>query len=103
MSLLVDPVKENKIRILEVEKYEDTYGPQKRRKRVKLNCSSLEEMCVEVEDKEVNYTVEGDKNIKIGEELVEKAAHRDRRMTAGQSPRIWEELYKVIDSSDVII
>ena len=83
MSLLVDPVKENKIRILEVEKYEDTYGPQKRRKRVKLNCSSLEEMCVEVVDKEVNYTVEGDKNIKIGEELIEKAAHRDRRMTAG--------------------
>jgi len=83
MSLLVDPVKENKIRILEVEKYEDTYGHQKRRKRVKLNCSSLEEMCVEVVDKEVNYTVEGDKNIKIGEELIEKAAHRDRRMTAG--------------------
>ena len=45
MSLLVDPVKENKIRILEVEKYEVTYGLQKRRKRVKLNCSSLEEMC----------------------------------------------------------
>ena len=58
MSLLVDPVKENKIKILEVEKYEDTFGPQKRRKRVKLNTSSLEEMCNEVVDKEDNYNVE---------------------------------------------
>ena len=102
MSLLVDPVKENKIRILEVEKYEDTYGPQKRRKRVKLNCSSLEEMCVEVDDKEVNYTVEGDKNIKIGEDFMEKAQHRDRRMTARQSPYLVGVL-QCIDSSDVII
>lgn len=28
---------------------------------------------------------------------------RDKRMSAGQSKRIWEELYKVIDSSDVLV
>ena len=27
---------------------------------------------------------------------------KDKRLEAGQSKRIWEELYKVIDSSDVI-
>jgi len=82
-SLLVDPVKENKIKILEIEKYEDTYGPQARRKRVKLNSSSLEEMYNEVVDKEDNYNVEQDKNRKVEEVDIEKAAHRDRRMTAG--------------------
>ena len=28
---------------------------------------------------------------------------KDRRLEAGTSKRIWEELYKVIDSSDVIV
>jgi nucleoside diphosphate kinase len=28
--------------------------------------------------------------------------NRDRRLDAGQSKRIWEELYKVLDSSDVV-
>jgi nuclear GTP-binding protein len=28
---------------------------------------------------------------------------RDKRMEAGQSKRIWEELYKVLDSSDVVV
>lgn len=83
MSLLVDAVKENKIKILEVEKYEDTYGPKSRRKRVKLNASSMEEMCTEAMDLEDNYNVEQDKNVQIFEVDVEKAAHRDRRMTAG--------------------
>ena len=31
-----------------------------------------------------------------------KDISKDRRLEAGQSKRIWEELYKVIDSSDVI-
>lgn len=29
--------------------------------------------------------------------------NKDKRLTAGQSKRIWEELYKVIDSSDVLV
>ena len=32
-----------------------------------------------------------------------KDAPRDWIMSAGQSKRIWNELYKVIDSSDVVI
>jgi nuclear GTP-binding protein len=32
----------------------------------------------------------------------EKKFNEDKRIQAGQSKRIWEELYKVIDSSDVI-
>lgn len=32
----------------------------------------------------------------------ERDENRDKRIEAGQSKRIWEELYKVLDSSDVI-
>jgi nuclear GTP-binding protein len=36
-------------------------------------------------------------------EIVEKKMTRENIFGAGQSKRIWNELYKVIDSSDVII
>lgn len=37
------------------------------------------------------------------QEIIDKEANRDKRMEAGQSKRIWEELYKVLDASDVIL
>lgn len=33
----------------------------------------------------------------------ERAENRDKRMSAGQSKRIWDELHKVLDSSDVVV
>ena len=33
----------------------------------------------------------------------DRPENRDKRMSAGQSKRIWEELHKVIDSSDVLV
>ena len=47
MNLLVDPVKENKMKILDIEKYEDTFGPKSRRKKVKLNTGDYEELLKE--------------------------------------------------------
>lgn len=43
-SLLEEPVKENKLRLLEVETYESTFGPNSRRKRVKLALGNMEEL-----------------------------------------------------------
>lgn len=50
-SLLSDPIKENKVRLLEVETYSDTFGPQSRRKKVKLSNFSFEELADEVDKK----------------------------------------------------
>lgn len=102
MSLLSDPVKENKIRLLDVETYEETFGPKSRRKKIKLQVNSLEEMAEKVVEKTQTYEPEKDRDIKR-EELDEKDENRDKRMAAGQSKRIWEELYKVLDSSDVLV
>jgi nuclear GTP-binding protein len=63
MSLLVDPERQNRVKILQIEKYEDTFGPNMRRKRVKLNNCSLEEMAETVEEKAVEYTTDKDTNI----------------------------------------
>lgn len=55
MSLLSDPVKENKVRLLDIETYEDTFGPKSRRKKIKLNLNSLEEMADKVEERQKEY------------------------------------------------
>lgn len=36
-------------------------------------------------------------------EFEEKEEQEDRLLSKGQSARIWSELYKVLDSSDVVI
>jgi len=60
MNLLVDPVKENKIKILDIEKYEDTFGPKSRRKKVKLNTGDYTELLKEAEDKSEGYKYNDD-------------------------------------------
>lgn len=57
-SLLEEPVRENKLRLLEVETYESTFGPNSRRKRVKLSMCNMEELIEEAEKKE--YDIEHD-------------------------------------------
>jgi len=102
ISLLSDPVKQNRVRLLDVETYQDTFGPKSRRKRTKLELNNMEELAEQVEKKQSTYDPEKDRDIKR-EEVAEKDENRDKRMAAGQSKRIWEELYKVLDSSDVIV
>lgn len=52
----------------------------------------------------MKYQREKDSNVhsKKLEIKNERKFNEDKRITAGQSKRIWEELYKVIDSSDVL-
>lgn len=45
LSLLVEPQPKNtNMNILDIEKYQDTFGPKSTRKRVKMNAESLDEM-----------------------------------------------------------
>lgn len=60
MNLLVDPVKENKVRILDIEKYEETFGPKCRRKKVKLNTTNYSELLEEAEQKGDKYDLADD-------------------------------------------
>lgn len=94
----------------------DTFGPKAQRKRVKLGVGSLEDLAGETEKMHDTYLdrleqakllsgtsgVEEDAGEAVPEEAVLSTA-KEPIFSKGQSKRIWNELYKVIDSSDVVI
>ena len=106
-----------KIRI-ESEKFGDTFGPKAQRKRPRLMVSNLEDLVSSTnkdqnefeEKREASNVVDGtDQNLQDATSIDAKinsgeyAEAREPIFSKGQSKRIWNELYKVIDSSDVVI
>lgn len=96
MSLLVDRKHEAKMNLLQSESFEYTFGRGAQRKRPKLAISNLEELAQSVGEKTESYREAPEKDT-----LLEEA--KDPLFNKGQSKRIWNELYKVIDSSDVVV
>ncbi|EME48448.1 hypothetical protein DOTSEDRAFT_67480 [Dothistroma septosporum NZE10] len=106
-----------KIRI-ETEKFGDTFGPKAQRKRPRLDVSSIANMAersttdfskFEERRAEARYLAglgEGEPNESVDASILASgqiATAREPVFSKGQSKRIWNELYKVIDSSDVVI
>ena len=94
----------------------DTFGPKAQRKRVKLSVGSLEDLAGEsmkmhetyLERLEQAKLLSGKSGVEenAGESVPEQAVlptAKEPIFSKGQSKRIWNELYKVIDSSDVVI
>mmetsp|Transcript_18666 Transcript_18666/g.33751 ORF Transcript_18666/g.33751 Transcript_18666/m.33751 type:complete len:481 (+) Transcript_18666:2243-3685(+) len=101
MALINEPsFTERKPPLLNIEPFENTFGPKARRKRPKLSEMAIEDIIQKAEERNVGYEESKDSNIKVEPEA--KDLVRDKRLEAGQSKRIWEELYKVLDSSDVV-
>ncbi len=122
MTLIRDPPGKNGLREhqakIEVESapFGDTFGPKAQRKRVKLNVGTIEDLAGESEKMHETYLERMDRaRLLSGESHLEEqsgeAVPEDAVLSAakepiflkGQSKRIWNELYKVIDSSDVVI
>ncbi|GLC34322.1 Nuclear/nucleolar GTPase 2 [Pleodorina starrii] len=108
LQLLEDPEKklggkQARASMLATQPFADTFGPKKQRKRPKLAVESLEDLAQNVGDKSERYEDE-QATIGPGSELLAlKDAVLERAYEKGQSKRIWGELYKVLDSSDVIV
>jgi nuclear GTP-binding protein len=98
MSLLTDHTKEAKMHLLSSESFGYTFGKESQRKRPKLAVASLEELVQSVED-----TAEKAAEVVKVDPFDANDAMRDPLFQKGQSKRIWNELYKVIDSSDVVV
>ena len=106
MALLTDPSKGQRMDLLSVEKFSDTFGKKSTRKRPKLSAAmseSVEQLASGAAELFEAYEEKGgDSNVKPTETIYkDESVHR--MFEKGQSRRIWSELYKVIDSSDVII
>ena len=133
VSLLQDSARGKAPDLTAVEPFSATFGPgaQRKRPRLERGASSFaelaetsrragEEQDEKVAEAEAKAQGEGlvpvDREIPLGSSSSEKISHPDELYaipvqrgrseavyTKGQSRRIWAELYKVIDSSDVVI
>lgn len=98
-------------RIVETESYEHAFGPKQQRKKPRTQAaSSLEELASMTEMDSQTYQEKQELDATLGlmggsfldkDEFTQEA--KEAIFHKGQSKRIWNELYKVIDSSDVVI
>ena len=68
-----------------------------------MTVGGIDELMRNVEDKQEAYNAENDVDLHKHEKADMKDAVRHTIFEKGLSKRIWEELYKVIDSSDVLL
>ncbi|EMD65976.1 hypothetical protein COCSADRAFT_311444 [Bipolaris sorokiniana ND90Pr] len=121
MSLIETPgqipgLKQHAAKIaVDSQPFSETFGPKAQRKRPKLDFSSIDDLAGRTDSMHENYVErleqakllsgtsgeekEGDNDTPNGE----LTSAREFIFMKGTSKRIWNELYKVIDSSDVIL
>lgn len=97
---LITTKTENKLNVLH-ESFKDTFGPNSKRKKPNLTSFTIEELAESSNKKSEEYDSKTDINL-LRLEDKEKIGPETKYLSAGQSKRIYGELYKVIDSSDVI-
>jgi len=101
-GLLSESEKTNRVKILDTETYDQAFGPKNQRKRPKITHDGLEEMALKAAELSEAYDSTKDRNIVV-EKSVFYDGKRDDMFDKGHSKRLWGELYKVLDSSDVVI
>lgn len=118
MSLIRDGegtngLKQHKAKMtVETSPFSGVFGPKSQRKRVKLDVSNISDLADDTEKSMDSYRdrleqakllsgTSGDADDADSEQQYTMAV--EPVFDKGQSKRIWNELYKVIDSSDVVI
>lgn len=102
ISLLNESAKYQRVHLLDTEKFDTVFGPKKQRKRPNLKVRDLADMSKAADTQSENYDAQKDHDLEKEDSGV-KDVVRDWVFGAGQSKRIWNELHKVVDSSDVLI
>ena len=104
-------IKQHKAKMtVETSPFAEVFGPKAQRKRVKLGVSSLLDLADDTE-KSMDTYQDRLEQARLLSGASGDAEDSDKPLTMaiepvfdkGQSKRIWNELYKVIDSSDVVI
>mmetsp|Transcript_6430 Transcript_6430/g.15600 ORF Transcript_6430/g.15600 Transcript_6430/m.15600 type:complete len:547 (-) Transcript_6430:49-1689(-) len=114
MSLLKDTEgKSSRMNLLEAEPFSEVFGKKRQQKRAKLGSYEITGLVDAVNQKAEKYSSTKDKSATLDVSTgQEREAEADFEMDlkyqadvfkAGTSRRIWGELYKVVDSSDVLI
>merc|ERR1719499_754340 len=106
MGLLADSKKVGKANILGVESFQHTFGKKRQRKKPKLKVNSYDSLLQRANNAQEKYSEDKDFDSQgmKGDGFVNLyAKNLEPIFNKGQSARIKGELYKVIDSSDVLI
>ncbi|CAG9460517.1 unnamed protein product [Pedinophyceae sp. YPF-701] len=115
LSLIEDPDKEAKAKgkearanLLTHTPFSETFGPGARRKRPRLALDSYESLVARAADTQQDYeerqgTRPDGHDRSRAWDAAEYTEQRGLMFNKGQSRRIWGELYKVVDSSDVVV
>ncbi|XP_040545658.2 nucleolar GTP-binding protein 2 [Gallus gallus] len=104
MSLFHDRIKPHtsRVHILDTETFETTFGPKAQRKRPNLAASDVQSLLENAEASSEFYDQGKDRDL-VTEDTGVRDEAQEEIFKKGQSKRIWGELYKVIDSSDVVV
>jgi len=107
MGLLTDNFKGARMNLLTTEDFGSTFGPKAQRKKPKLaHTSDVDTLMSHISASQGKYEFKVDPGL-VPLELTREVQLRDatgqKLFEKGQSKRIWSELYKVIDSSDVLV
>ncbi|KAI3878843.1 hypothetical protein MKX03_000653 [Papaver bracteatum] len=105
MSLLNDHQKQGKAHLLDTEPFKDAFGPQRKRNRPKLLATGYESLLRKADGSQGAYEEKAAANPSVERSETDglRDLARHTMFEKGQSKRIWGELYKVIDSSDVVV
>ncbi|GAB6024599.1 Viral Genome polyprotein [Chamberlinius hualienensis] len=102
ITLLNERGKQARSHLLDTETFNSTFGPKSTRKRPSLKFTDLQQLTSQAEESGDKYVADKDSDL-VRDAPDAKNEPREMIMYAGLSRRVWNELYKVIDSSDVIV
>ncbi|KAK1650048.1 hypothetical protein QYE76_067853 [Lolium multiflorum] len=105
LSLVNYDRKDGRAHILDTEPFEHAFGPKGKRKRPKLSSLDYESLIKQADNSQDAFE-EKHASSKLPKDEQEDGLRdlvRHNMFEKGQSKRIWSELYKVIDSSDVVV
>lgn len=104
MGLLNSSYKNSRMKLLTTETYSSTFGPKSTRKRPAMaaQMGGLEGMMKHVKKTQDGYE-EAQKGTTPADSFNVYSDNTEKIFDKGQSRRIWQELYKVVDSADVLI
>ncbi|KAK3092008.1 hypothetical protein FSP39_024425 [Pinctada imbricata] len=102
ITLLNETAKHARVHLLDTESFETTFGKKANRKRPNIKVGDLQSLVEQAESSGEKYDANKDNDL-VREDPGLKDEQPEVIFKAGQSKRVWNELYKVIDSSDVVV
>ncbi|CAH8541665.1 unnamed protein product [Schistosoma turkestanicum] len=102
ISLLDEKKTKTKSALLTSQSYSYVFGNKAQRKRPSLEFDDLSALVQHAESNQYSYNSTEDKHMVRCDDGVRELT-QDPHFKAGRSKRLWNELFKVLDSSDVVL